>query len=181
MPTPILSEAEHEHLYLTRKRLVDLPPERVVEVQTPPASALTNVRFALQGERERVREAVLGFLKAVNELCDGALRRHGRVNRSAVQAAEESFGSLASELGLGSEDCATYLRALRDTRAAEQELDVSAIEASIRERAAARAARDFVTADHLQRELLARGVLLLDNAQGSDWTLAGSRSSDSSD
>jgi cysteinyl-tRNA synthetase len=181
MATPILSEPEHEYLYITRKRLMDLPPERIIDVQTPPASALTNVRSALQGERELVREAVLGFLKAVNELCDRALRRNGQVNLSAVQAAEESFALLRDQLALGIEAPEIYLRRLRDARAAARQLDVAAVETAIRERAAARSARDFTTADRLQRELLARGVMLVDNAQGSDWTLAAPSSSDSED
>lgn len=172
MSSSILSEAEREYLYTTRKRLNDLPSERIVAVQTPPAAALTRVRTALSGESATVREAVLAFLKAVNELCDSALRKHGRVNLSAVQAAEAGFVAIADELQLGTEDPAAYLRALRDARAAERQLDVPAIEAAIRARAAARAAKDFETADRLQRELLARGVVLLDHAHGTDWTLS---------
>lgn len=171
MSESIISEAEREYLYTTRKRLNDLSPERIIDVQTPPAAALTQVRTALNAEPASVRGAVLAFLKAVNELCDGALRKQGRVNLSAVQAAEEGFDALAQQLHLGTEDPVTYLRALRDARAAEGQLDVPAIEAAIRARATARAAKDFETADRLQRELLAQGVVLLDHAQGTDWTL----------
>ena len=176
MSNSLLSEAERESLYATRKRLMDLPPERIIDVQTAPTAALKQLHQALDGEPASVRDAVLAFVKAVNELCDGALRKQGRVNLSAVQAAEEGFGILAERLQLGTEDPATYLRAVRDARAAERSLDVSTIEDAIRARAAARAAKDFETADRLQRELLAQGVILLDHAHGSDWTLStGSR------
>jgi cysteinyl-tRNA synthetase len=168
---PIISEAEREYLYTTRKRLDDLPPERIINVQTPPAAALTQLLSAVDGERESVRDAVLAFLKAVNELCDGALRKGGRVNLSAVQAAEEGFAALAEQLELGTEEPAAYLRSVRDARAAARQLDVPAIEAAIRARAAARAAKDFEAADRLQRELRAQGVVLLDHAQGTEWTL----------
>jgi cysteinyl-tRNA synthetase len=168
---PIISEAEREYLYTTRKRLDDLPPGRIVNVQTPPAAALTQVLSAVDGERESVRDAVLAFLKAVNELCDGALRKGGRVNLSAVQAAEQGFAALAEQLELGTEEPAAYLRSVRDARAAARQLDVPAIEAAIRARAAARAAKDFEAADRLQRELRAQGVVLLDHAQGTEWTL----------
>jgi cysteinyl-tRNA synthetase len=171
MSNRTLSDAELEYLHITRKRLLDLPPERIIPVQTPPAALLTYVVHALDGDAESVRAAVLGFLKAVNELCDGVLRKQGRANLSAVQAAEEGFVVLAEQLQLGTEDSVAYLRAVRDARAKARQLDVPAIEAAIRARASARAAKDFETADRLQRELLTQGVVLLDHARGTEWTL----------
>jgi len=50
-------------------------------------------------------------------------------------------------------------------------LDVKAIDATIGARVEARQGRDFETADRLQRELLVQGVVLLDHADGTDWTL----------
>ncbi len=172
MPNSIISEAERESLFATRKRLMNLPPERIIFVQTAPAAPLREVLSALDGEPAAAHDAVLAFLKAVNELCDGVLRKQGRANLSAVQAAEEGFDILAARLGLGTDDPDVFLRALRDRRAAERELDVSAIDAAIGARAAARTAKDFETADRVQRELLAQGVILLDHANGSDWTLS---------
>lgn len=171
MSSSPLADAEHESLYATRKRLIDLPPERIIDAQTAPVAAL-RLRQALEDAPASARDAVLAFLRAVNELCDGALRKHGRVNVSAVQAAEEGFGLLAERFHLGTEDATSHLRAVRDARAAERSLDVGAIEDAIRARAAARVAKDFDTADRLQRELLAQGVILLDHANSSDWTLA---------
>lgn len=170
MSKPLLSDAERESLYATRKRLIDLPHERIIDVQTAPVAAL-KLRQALGEAQTSARDAVLAFLKAVNELCDGVLRKHGRVNLSAVQAAEDGFGVLAEQFQLSSEDPTSSLRALRDARAVERNLDVSAIEDAIGTRAAARVAKDFDTADRLQQELLARGVVLLDHTHGSDWSL----------
>jgi hypothetical protein len=172
MSKSILSADEHESLYVARKRLIDLPPERIIDVQTAPPAALKQLGPSLHGEPASVRDAVLGFVTAVNELCDGVLRKQGRVNLSAVEAAEAGFELLAQQLQLGTEDPGRYLRALRNDRAAERKLDVPRIEDAIRARAAARAAKDFETADRLQRELLAQGVILLDHAHGSDWTLS---------
>ena len=172
MSNPQLSDAEHEALFTARLRLKNLPPERVIDVQTAPSASLRQVLHALNGEPAAVREAVVMFIKAVNELCDGVLRKQGRANLSAVQAAEEGFEALRLQCGLDSDDAVTFLRDLRDARATERKLDVRTIDATIDARALARAAKDFETADRLQRELLAKGVVLLDHAHGSDWTLS---------
>lgn len=169
MSNSVLSEAEHESLYATRKRLSDVPPERIIDVQTAPVTAL-RLREALDAG-VAAHDGVLAFLKAVNELCDGALRKQGRVNLSAVQAAEEGFSLVAARFELGTDDPASYLRALRDARASALRLDVAAIEEAIRARTVARGAKDFDTADRLQRELLVQGVTLLDHASGTEWTL----------
>jgi len=172
MSNSILSEAERESLLTARVRLTNLPPERIIDVQTAPAAPLRDLLAALQADPAVVRASVLAFIKAVNELCDGVLRKQGRVNRSAVQAAEDGFVDLADHFDLDTEDAADRLRVIRDARAVARDLDIAAIDASIVARAEARAAKDFETADRLQRELLAKGVVLLDHATGSDWTLA---------
>ena len=58
-----------------------------------------------------------------------------------------------------------------ESRAAERQLDVPAIDGAVRARATARLTRDFDTADRLHRELLALGVVVVDDGDGSDWTL----------
>jgi len=170
MTNPLLSDAELEALFTARLRLTNLPPERIIDVQTAPATSLRQLQHALGGDG--AHDAVVTFVSAVNELCDGALRKQGRVNLSAVQAAEDGFEALRLQRGLDTDDAATFLRDLRNARAAERKLDVQSIDAAIDARAIARAAKDFETADRLQRELLARGVVLLDHANGSDWTLS---------
>lgn len=171
MPQSILSEAERESLLIARVRLMKLPPERIVDAQTAPTAPLKHLFDALDGDAATMREAVLAFIKAVNELCDGALRKQGRVNVSAVEAAEHGFDALADRLALSMTDPVASLRALRDSRALARQLDVAAIDAAVRDRAAARQSKDFDAADRLHLELRALGVVVVDDADGSDWTL----------
>jgi cysteinyl-tRNA synthetase len=98
-------------------------------------------------------------------------RKHGRVNVSAVEAAEHGFEALAERLQFSINDPVASLRILRDSRAAQRQLDIPAIDAAVRARATARHTKDFDTADRLHRALLAQGVVVVDDGDGSDWTL----------
>jgi cysteinyl-tRNA synthetase len=64
------------------------------------------------------------------------------------------------------------LRRIRDRRAAAKGLEAAWIEERIAARADARKSRDFEEADRIRQELAARGVELLDGAEGTGWTIA---------
>jgi cysteinyl-tRNA synthetase len=177
---PQFEEAERRvaYLYKTKRRLLSLPSSRVVDDDTPAPSEIAGFARALHESLDDdlnmpVALAELAdFLKAVNELCDQAMKKRGGAARHAVEQAKAGFRTVEAELGLGARDAAQALLQIRDRRARLLGLDAVAIEQQIAERTEARRSRDFAVADRIRDELAAQGVELLDGPEGTAWAIA---------
>jgi cysteinyl-tRNA synthetase len=99
------------------------------------------------------------FVSAVNAVLDGPA-----VTASDRDAALEALRAVDQVLGL--------LEVARASRTVDDEL-AQWVEQKIEERAAARAAKDFATADAIRDELAAKSVMLEDGAGGTRWKLVG--------
>ncbi len=176
---PLFEEAERrlEYLYTTRERLSTIPEDRIDDADTKVPSEVIGMDDALRQALDddlnlpaalaRVNE----LLRGVNELCDQAARKKGKVGRRAVEAATAGFTAL-DVLGVGQDAPRAFLERVRDRRAATKGVERSTVEAKIHERSEARAAKDFARADGLRDELAALGIELHDSPTGTTWSMA---------
>ena len=92
---------------------------------------------------------------------------------SRLQALASEANKGAEDAGLQLASCADLLHLLRDENwfktGDSDRLDTAEIEEEIAARNAARAVRDFALADEIRDRLAARGIRLLDSADGTSW------------
>jgi cysteinyl-tRNA synthetase len=176
---PQFEEAERRlaYLYKTKQRLEGLPPKRVDDSDAPCPPGIANFSETLRESLDDdlnmpiALAKLADFLKAVNELCDAAMRKKGKAPRSSVDQAKAGFGALEAELGLGAEAADVILLRIRDRRASASGLEAANIERRIADRTEARKSKDFGEADRIRDELAELGVELLDGPEGTGWTM----------
>jgi len=66
---------------------------------------------------------------------------------------------------------ADYLRERKARLVKQKAVDIAAVEQAIKDRAQARANKDFAAADAIRKGLLEKGVELHDTPGGTDWSV----------
>ncbi|MEM9070585.1 MAG: cysteine--tRNA ligase [Myxococcota bacterium] len=176
---PQFEEGERrvEYLYATKQRLASISEKRIVDRDDPPPKEIADFEEAIANALDDdlnmpiALAALAEFLRAVNELCDSATRKKGKVAKSVVELAQQGFAALERELGIGGDDADALLLRVRDRRAAARGILGEDVEAQIQARADARADKDFAKADAIRAELAEKGVELHDNPTGTTWTM----------
>jgi cysteinyl-tRNA synthetase len=107
--------------------------------------------------------------KRANELCDA-----NRKDPIETRAILDAMTHVSSVLGVAEGDPAAFALRVRTRRAAERNIDPSAIDALVTERTNARKNKDFARSDAIRAELSAKGIEVRDEAGGSVWRIAAS-------
>jgi cysteinyl-tRNA synthetase len=160
---PGIAEAERrlEYFYSTLLRLDDFGQgaEAGVVPELP----------KLQSEFSDALDDDLNTAIAIAKLGELATLANKLADRKKLAAIRPVFRAMSSELGLLSKPAAAWLDTKRTRLAQARGVDEAAIDRSIAERNAARAAKDFARADQLRNDLAARGIELMDTPSGTRW------------
>ncbi len=87
----------------------------------------------------------------------------------SLERFETDMAQVAEVLGCFGQDPDQWLQQRRDMKAARTGLDIDQVEALVRKRQEARAAKDWAAADAIRDELAALGVAVMDGPEGSVW------------
>jgi cysteinyl-tRNA synthetase len=104
-------------------------------------------------------------VREINRVLDAGEREH-------LAAHHRVFADCAAVLGILRLPAARYLEDAKSRHLVESGIDPAEIERLIAERNAARKGRDFKRADEIRADLLARGIVLKDGADGTTWSKA---------
>ncbi len=185
---PLVDDAERrlEYLYVTLDVLGGVAETAVVDAPAVDARLSSHAATVAHAE-ERVLSAldrdlntpaalaILGELgKAANEVAVFAVKSKKEPiavasARHLAARARDALRAAARPLGLLGADPAAFFERTRLLRLSVRGLDVEVIEAKVRDRSHARAAKDFARGDQLRDELKALGVEVLDGTSGSQW------------
>jgi cysteinyl-tRNA synthetase len=174
------AEARLEYFYRALERLDQAGAGGVSETEltgevVPPADrTLAAFRDAMDDDFNTA--AAVGHLYdsfvLANKLLDEPKSAPKDVRRRTLALLRRDLAACGETLGIFRRPPAEFLLARRDRQCARLGIDASSVEAQIRERAAARAAKDFARADEIRKTLKDARVELMDGPAGTTWRVA---------
>jgi cysteinyl-tRNA synthetase len=187
-PGVVEAERRVDYLYQTLARLralaessststIGILPPSVAPFQTLANEALPRVVAALDDDLNTpvVLAVLADIAKAGNELCDLAQRKKDpSIARNAPYVAgrlAKALVDITARLGLLQASGDVYTARTQAQRLALRGLTAEAIDQKIKDRADARASKDFARADALRTELTALAVEVFDSPTGTTWRL----------
>jgi cysteinyl-tRNA synthetase len=183
---PGVDEAERkiDYLYTTLARVdATTVAVRPGELPKPWAEHLEAVRtarleaFSSLADDLGAANAIAALYRVgaiLNEALDLHQRKKGERDHAAkvIGAAAVALREIADVLGILRASPAEYAQRTRAQRLGVLGLGEADVDAKVRERVEARAAKDFARADAIRAELEARGIELFDGANGTTWKVA---------
>lgn len=170
---PGLEEAERrvEYFYETKARLMarigrgtTVPPT----TPTPDSVQAMRRRFDQQLDDDLDTHGALTIMgdafRRANEVCDRSPK-----DPTEARALFELIQHMCDVLGVGEGDPEEFFTRVRTRRLTARGIDPVEIDMLVKERNAARKARDFARADAIRQELLNRGIEIRDTPTGTTW------------
>jgi cysteinyl-tRNA synthetase len=170
---PDLDEAEArlDYFYRTLERL-DTFVGALANPPTPPSSDLAT-RFVESMDDDFNTAAGIGHLYdafvMANKLLDDPKVASKPERQSTLTALRRDARLVGATLGIMRQPPAQFLNSRRARQCVQRKIDPQAVESSIAERSAARAAKNFQRADEIRAALKDRGVELMDGPKGTTW------------
>ena len=117
----------------------------------------------------------IGFLfdgvRNMNRLMSEKKFRKNAEKVAAVNALYQALQELGGVLGLFGAEPESWLERQKMGALADMDISAEEIEEKIAQRLQARQEKDFARSDSIRDELEARGILLLDSAEGTNWKI----------
>ena len=169
-----LDEAEErlEYFYTTLARLADAPAGDDKGAVLPEAEKTLPVFQEAMDDDFNAAGAVGHLYEAfvlANRLLEDPKAAPKDVRRRTLARLRRDLLKCGETLGIFQRGPAAFLLARRDRQCARLGIDAPAVEARIKDRAAARAAKDFARADEIRRELREQRIELMDGPTGTTW------------
>ena len=110
-----------------------------------------------------------GIFKFANSIMKSAKKGNRVLAANSLAKILAALSEVYSILGLFTEDPDTFISNMKAKYLTKTDVSVEEIEAKIAQRAEAKKAKDFETADAIRAELEAKGIILNDTREGTIW------------
>jgi cysteinyl-tRNA synthetase len=166
------AEARLEYFYGTLAKLAEAPAgDDKGPVLTEAEKTFSNFQEAMDDDfnaAAAIGQLYEAFVLA-NKLLDDPKAAPKDVRRRTLARLRRDLLKCGETLGIFQREPAAFLVARRDRQCTRKGIDGAAVEARIKERAEARAAKDFARADEIRGALRDQGIELMDGPTGTTW------------
>ncbi|MEM2936905.1 MAG: DALR domain-containing protein, partial [Candidatus Bathyarchaeia archaeon] len=163
------AEVALSRLYYTSKRVSELLRVSCPEPKIDEGARGLEAAFFNALEDDMNTALAMSCLFELSKKLNRMIDEQDESNRPFVHGAYAIFTSCLQMLGLFRDDPDTFDRIQKERYLKRVGLTFERVEALLREREEARKRRDFEKADAIREALLAKGIVLMDKKEGTEW------------